>query len=235
MDISTGSYRRWTMTVLAAMGLLVACGSPTAPDTRVGYIALRIVCDGSGAAPLGCTAETFCSGLYRCPDPAADGRDVTRAAIWSSADDTIVRLVGPGLFDRVGTGNTVIYASTSGVSARAAQTVGVFDRTAPLPTNEIFGSVWESGKTPATGAINGAIVEVRNGQIAGQRAVSGVPPLLLPGFFGPFGGLGYFRILGVPTGTYTLRTTVTGYVAQERTIVVPASGSPVADFTMVHP
>jgi len=230
------SFVRWaTLLPVGALGLSLACGSPTSPDTRTGYIALRILCDESGAAPLRCLAETYCSGSYRCPDPQADGRDVTLAADWSSADGSIARLVSPGTFDAVGPGNTVIYASMSGVSVQAAQTVVVFDGTGPLPTNEIFGSVWEAGRTVATGAINGAVVEVLNGHVAGRTAISGVPPPLLPGFFGPFGGPGYYRVLGVPPGTYTLRATAAGYVSQERTVAVPARGSPSADFQMARP
>jgi hypothetical protein len=236
MAAHSPSFVRWAALLpVGALTLSLACGSPTSPDTRTGYIALRVLCDGSGAAPLRCLAETYCSGSHRCPDPQADGRDVTLAADWSSANGSIARLVSPGTFDGVGPGNTVIYASMAGVSVQAAQTVAVFDGAAPLPTNEIFGSVWEAGRTIATGALNGAVVEVLNGHVAGRTASSGVPPPLLPGFFGPFGGPGYYRVLGVPPGTYTLRATAAGYVSQDRTVTVPARGSPSADFQMARP
>ena len=220
--------------VMAAAGAALGCDSPVEPDSRTGYIALRIVCDGSAAAPLRCAAETYCSGLYRCPDPSAEGRNVTLEAAWSVADPAVARLTGPGRFEAAGPGDTVIYASLPGVSAQAVQPISVFEDTAPLPTNEIFGSVWEAGKTIATGAIDGATVDVLDGLVAGRSATSGVHPPLPPGFFGPFGGAGYYRILGVPPGTYILRVTATGFVPQERRITVPARGSPVADFRLAR-
>src|SRR5687768_15363007 len=186
--VSCGVGRTVVMAVLPV--LLLACDSPTAPDTRTGYMALRIVCDGSGNSPLVCKAETYCSGSYRCPNPEADGADATQLAAWSSADSNIARVVGPGKLEASGTGDTVLRAEMSGVSGPAVRTIAVFPGSAPLPTNEIFGSVWEQGKTPAAGAISGAVVEVLNGLVGGRTATSGVPPPLPPGFFGPFGGPG---------------------------------------------
>jgi len=219
---------------VVALGVALGCNSPTAPDRRTGYIALRILCDGSGAAPLACRAETYCSGLYRCPDPAADGRDVTSSAVWASADTTIARLAGVGLFEAGRPGDTVIRASVPELSSEAERTVAVFEGTGLLPTNEIFGSVYETGKTVATGAITGATVEVLNGHVAGRSVTSGVPPQLLPGFHGPFGGPGYYRVLGVPPGSYRLRVTAPGYISQERAVLVPAHGSPAADCQLVR-
>lgn len=228
------SFLIWTAALpAAALSLLAACDSPTRPDGRTGQISLAILCDGSGAAPLRCSATTYCAGSYPCPDLGAGGSDVTRSASWSSADASVARTIGPGVFDAVGPGDTVIHASL-GVISPAAQTISVFEGTAPLPTNEIFGTVWAAGQTPANGAISGADIEVLNGHIAGRTATSGVPPPLPPGFFGPFGGRGYFRILGVPPGAYTLRVVADGFVTQERTVVVPARGSPAADFEMVR-
>jgi hypothetical protein len=218
------------LTVLPA--LLLDCGSPTAPDSRQGFIALRIVCDGSATSPLVCRAETYCTGLYRCPDPAADGADATQRATWSSEDPTIVRVIRPGVVEAVASGDTVLVADLSGVGGPARRAVSVFPGTAPLPTSEIFGSVWEAGKTVATGALSGATVRVMNGIVAGRTATVGVPPALLPGYFGPFGGPGYYRILGVPAEAYQLQVSASGYVTEQRPVTVTTLGSSLADFQL---
>jgi hypothetical protein len=72
---------------------------------------------------------------------------------------------------------------------------------------------------------------VLDGLVANHAATSGVPPSLLPGYLGPFGGAGYYRILGVPPGTYHLRISKNGYASQERTVTVTI-GSPAADFQL---
>ena len=224
----------WSTVLSISVLSLSTCGSPTGPD-RTGYIGLRIVCDVSGASPLACRAETYCSGLYRCPDPAADGRNVTGAANWTSTDAGIVRMLEPGSFEAVGSGNTVINAMVPEAATRGFQTVAVFEGTAPLPTGEMSGRVYEAGRTVGTGAISGAVVEVRSGLFAGRTAVSGAPPSLLPGFLGREGGSGYYRFVGVPPGAYVLRTTMPGYVGQERTVVVTPSNSPLMDFPLARP
>jgi hypothetical protein len=232
-------FVRWPRLLsAAALTLSLACGSgsPTKPDGRTGYLALSIVCDGSGRILLRCSAATVCAGAYACPAPGP--REVTQEAAWSSADTGIARLVAPGTFEAAGLGDTVIYARIPGFFSglsEAQRTISVFEGTAPLPTNEIFGSVWEAGRTPATSTINGAVVEVLTGQVAGRTAISGVPPPLPPGFVGPFGGPGYYRILGVPPGTYGLRVVAAGYLSQERIVTVPANASPSANFEMARP
>ena len=97
--------------------------------------------------------------------------------------------------------------------------------TAPLPTQEIFGTVYRRGETPFAGAIDGAIVEIVGGMLGGRSVTSGVPPPLLPGYLGPFGGAGYYRLLGVPNGTYLIRVSKAGYVDQERTVTLPGPNS----------
>jgi hypothetical protein len=227
-------YEAATVIATAMCTLCLACTGPTTPDIRTGYVGLRIICDRFGRNPLVCRAETYCAGLYRCPDPKADGRDATGSATWTCDDDRVARVVGAGRVEAVGLGDTVIRARVPGLSDEAFQTVSVFAGPVPLPTNEIFGSVWESGKTPGASYISGAIVEVLDGLIAGRTATSGTPPPLLPGYLGPFGGPGYYRVLGVPPGTYTLRVTAISYAPQNRVVEVPARGSPNADFQLVR-
>lgn len=234
LDVQT--VRRVGAALCAALMMLwlSGCGSPTEPDSRTGFIGLRIACDGAGTAPLICRAETYCSGLYRCPDPSADGRDVTSSAVWASADTSVARITRPGVVEGTSIGSTVITASLVQPQSQAAQTVGVFDGTVALPTNEIFGSVYEAGKTTGTGAIDGATVVIQNGLVAGKAAVSGVPPTLPPGFVGPLGGAGYYRLLGVPPGVYTIVVTKSGFASQSRSVTVLARGSPSADFPLVR-
>ena len=75
------------------------------------------------------------------------------------------------------------------------------------------------------------MIQVLDGLVAGQTGTSGVPPTLLPGYLGPFGGPGYYRILGVPPGTYHLRIDKDGYASRDQTVTV-SSGSPDADFQL---
>jgi len=149
-------------------------------------------------------------------------QDITQSAEWVVADASVVRAVTPGVFAAVGNGHTFVHAIWRGLDSNdfAHTPLAVFPGTAPLRTYEIFGSVSQSGQTPSASPINGAVIEVVDGLAAGQTATSGVPPPLLPGYFGPFGGPGYYRILGVPSGTYRLRISKAGYASQERTVTV---------------
>jgi hypothetical protein len=135
----------------------------------------------------------------------------------------------------VAVGDTVIRAKlpgTLGVVGSAERPVSVFPGTPPLPTGEISGAVVEAGKTPFTGGISGALIEVLDGLIAGRTAKTGVPPELPPGFLGPFGGSEYYRILAVPPGRYHLHVSAQGFITEERVVsVLPHLGS-VVDFEL---
>ncbi|MBC7815996.1 MAG: hypothetical protein IAG10_03755 [Planctomycetaceae bacterium] len=72
-----------------------------------------------------------------------------------------------------------------------------------MPTSEISGGVYE-GVNASSGRIDGAVIEVLDGVRAGRTAVSGEPPVLLPGF-SSFASAGYYRIVGVPPGTFRVR------------------------------
>lgn len=218
----------WTAVGLAA--LLVACDAETpSGPTRYGVPLLAVSCSTAGVNPLLCANRISCGGPYPCA-PEVPTTDLTGQAIWESGNPAVVRIIEPGVVGAVGVGDTLVRARWQHYDAQ--RTVSVFAGTPPLPTNEIFGGVYEAGKTPATGAIVGATIEVIDGLLAGRSVTSGVPPPLLPGFFGPFGGPGYYRILGVPAGTYRLRVSMAGYVTQERDVTV-ADGSPSAEFQML--
>lgn len=210
-----------------AAAFLIACGdSPTNP-TRYGPHYLSISCDPTGRSPLICTARVFCS-LYPCPPGTPS--EVTTDAVWESADPAIVRALEPGSFVAVGPGDTLIRARWNG--GEGSRTVSVFPGLPPMPTHEIFGSVYEAGKTPATGPLTGATIEVLDGLLQGRTSTAGATPAYVPpGFPGPVVGLGYYRILAVPPGNYRLRVTVSGYGSQEQGVTV-STGSRSVDFQL---
>ena len=199
-----------------------ACDEDTPTGTRYNPPILHITCATSGLSPLICTAEEVCGG-YGCA-PGVGG-DVTSRATWSVDHPDIVRVIAPGRFVSVSDGDTVVRAlhATSGAAVRA---VSVINGSAPLPTFEIFGTIRD-----AAGPIDGALITILEGPLEGRMVTSGVPPPLIPGYAGPFGGTGYYRILGVPPGTYRLRVTKQGYRTEERDVAVTV-GSPSADFTL---
>jgi len=226
--------------VLMLFGLLplvLSCGSsPAAPcldqngrgDTRFNEIKLSCV---TTASQLQCQAVADIAGLYvYCPM----SEDVTQAADWTVGDGSVVRTLMPGVFAAVATGHTFVHATWHGLDSNdfGRNPVAVFPGTAPLPTYEVFGTVSQAGQTPSASPISGAVIQVLDGLVAGQMATSGVPPALLPGYLGPFGGQGYYRILGVPPGTYHLRISKDGYASQDRTVTV-STGSPSADFQLL--
>jgi len=92
----------------------------------------------------------------------------------------------------------------------------VFPETPPLPTYSIDGYIYE-GTPTAIVTLDGATVEVLNGVAAGRRALSGDPPLPLPGA-SPIAAPGLYQIHGVPNGTTRVRVTKEGYVDQEREV-----------------
>jgi len=217
---------RRTLVIAVAVALLRCGGAPTGPDWRRGPISLIMTCELTSPALL-CHAIVDC-GLYGCP--AGMPREVTDIATWTSDDTAIVRSVGGGRFEAVAPGDTVIHARWD---YNAQRTVAVFPGTSPLLTSEIVGSVYD-GPVPSTSAIDGAVVEVVSGAIAGRRAVSGTLPDRLPGFsVGPAAPApGSYRILGVPPGVFRLRVSKDGYVPQEREVTHTIFSSTAASFQL---
>jgi hypothetical protein len=137
------------------------------------------------------------------------------------------------MFTAVGTGDTVAVATWQNMftAYTAGQPVSVFPNTPPLPTHEIFGLVWQAGSTPASSYIDGAVIQILDGLVAGRMATSGGPTPALPGYI-VFDGTGRYHLLGVPPGTYHLQATRSGYVSQQVTVTVTGQGSPEADFQL---
>jgi hypothetical protein len=207
---------------LLVVAIGTACDGDSPTGTRYNPPILHITCATSGLSPLVCIAEDVCGG-YGCA-PGVGG-DVTARATWSVDHPDIVRVIAPGRLVAVSDGDTVVRAqhATSGGAARA---VSVIDGSAPLPTFEIFGTVRD-----ASGPLDGALVTIVDGPLGGRSVTSGVPPPLIPGYAGPFGGTGYYRLLGVPAGAYRLRVTKPGYRTEERDVAVTV-GSPSVDITL---
>ncbi len=227
--------RAW---LFGAVLACVTCGSPTTPCVdqngrgETALNELKVTC-GSGSSQMTCQAIADIAGLYvYCPKQQV----VTDAAQWIVDDSGIATVVAPGIFVAVSTGHTAIHAVWQGLDSNSfgRTPVAVLPGTPPIRTFEIFGSVSEAGQTPATSYISGAVVEITDGVLSGTISVSGVPPPLLPGYLGPFGGPGYFRILGVPPGAYHLRVTRNGYLTQERDVTVGTDGGAAADFQLVR-
>jgi hypothetical protein len=60
---------------------------------------------------------------------------------------------------------------------------------------------------------------VLDGLIAGRRATSSIPPLVPPGYFSRITGPGVYRLLAMPSGSYTLRVSRPGYLVEERQVI----------------
>ena len=191
-----------------------ACNSaPTTPE-RHGIPQIVVACDSPTTVSLtSCRATVYCS-LYSC-EPTIP-HDVTTAAEWTSDAPGIVRIASPGLLEAVSPGNTVVRAkwTYAGGPTSSFVSVAVFVGTAPLQTYEYEGNVYDGGGPPRT-PLNGALVEIVTGLVAGRQTVSGNPPDFLPGatILPPVPG--HYGFFGVPQGTYRLRVSKSGFLTQE--------------------
>jgi hypothetical protein len=207
------------MTLLA--GLLAGCGgdstnNPTAP-TGGGANFLMIDCDTSGV----CNAHV---GSHSPPG------DVTAEAEWTSVDSSIVRILSPGRLQAVRTGDTFVKVTWH--SSYGQQTVSVLPGTTPLPTYFIWGDAFETGKAPGTGLLDGVVIEILTGPLAGRRTVTGRPQSAPPGFSTGEPSPGRYTLYGIPPGVHRLRALKTGFRTQE-TEVSFKSSTPQASFEMV--
>jgi hypothetical protein len=225
--------------LISAVVICTGCGSPTTPcvdqygrgNTMLNDVAVHCASDG---VQLDCGAQADIAGLYvYCPQQQV----VTTEAQWLVGDSAIVATVAPGVFTAVSPGHTFIHAVWQRIDSGNTP-VAVFAGTPLVMTGQISGHVSESGQAAP---IDGAVVEVTNGLIAGTTSTSGVRPPSVPGYADyVFQGPGFYLIEGMPSGTYHLRITKSGYVSQERdvTLGVPngAAGGPTApvDFQLVR-
>jgi hypothetical protein len=214
---------------------LSACGGPSAPtsctdalgrgQTALNFLTLECATVGT---MLNCQSTASISGLYvYCPR----SEDVTTLAEWTVGDPAVLKVTAPGVFAATGVGQTFVRATWHGIDG-GMRPVAVYPSTPPLPTGELDGTVYEEGQTIAAGAIDGASVEILDGLVAGQKVLSGVPPPLPPGFLGPFGGRGYYRLVGVPPGKYSARISKDGFVPQERTFTITGNGARILDIPL---
>jgi len=223
--------------LLVGAGLVFTCHSAcssTAPSCtdqfgrgNTGLYDLSISCSPS-SSNLHCQAIASSVGFYGCPSQ----QDVTASVNWTSGDPTIITSTGLGMFAAVGIGDTFVLATFAGQSRM--RPVSVFPNMPPLPTYEISGSVFQAGSTSGSSPIDGAVIQILDGLVAGRMATSSQPPPPLPGYSGGAGGRGFYRLLGVPPGTYHLQVTKSGYVSQQGSVTVTAgSGSgPIMDFPL---
>ncbi len=222
--------RSLTVTAAAALVGAVACDrTPTSPDFRTGLVALSIDCADADGEPLVCRARTYCTGLYRCPDPSADGADVTLGSTWTLEHPGVARQIAPGTFVMVAPGNSVISATFTPTILSSRPVVALLGL-GLRPSLEITGSVAELPTGPPTVfppylPIRDALVRIVSGPFAGRTATTDVPPLAVPpGFVPGLVGSGRFRILGVPPGTYELRASATGFQPRQATTIKTAQG-----------
>jgi hypothetical protein len=150
-------------------------------------------------------------------------QDVTASANWTVGDATIIRSNGQGVFTAVATGDTFVQATFGAIQSNM-RPVSVFPNTPPLPTYEIWGSI----------DLPGAVFQILDGLVAGRMATSGEPPPPLPGYSGLFGGPNFYRLLGVPPGTYHFQVTRSGYMSQQGTVAVDGPGGSQLNLSL-HP
>lgn len=191
--------------------LVLSCGdSPTRPE-RHGTPQLLILCEPANVPLTTCRATVRC-WLYPCAPGTPT--DVTTVATWSTDNEHVIRVSGPGRLESTGPGDTLVRASWS--QTGHWRPISVFPGTSPLPTYSIEGYIYE-GTPTARVPLDGATVEVLNGVVSGRTALSGAPPALLPGVT-PFTAPGLYRIPGVPDGTFRIRVTKEGYFEQDREV-----------------
>jgi len=136
---------------------------------------------------------------------------VTQAATWSVDDPSVATIVAPGIVQSVGVGHTLIRVSWSYTSYW--RPIAVFAGTAPLPTYEYEGMIYDGAAPPRT-PLDGALVEILDGLVAGRNTMSGALPESFPGAL-LHAMPGHYAFFGVPEGTYRLRVSRSGYVTQE--------------------
>ncbi len=195
---------------------------------ETGFNLLTLECSTIGSR-LQCRSVASIHGSYvYCPM----SEDATSSAVWTAGDAGVLRSFAPGVFEAAGIGDTFVRATWRNIDS-AMRPVSVFTGTPPLTTGEIRGAVYPMGQMMATAAINGAVVEILDGLVAGRSSITGVPPPLLAGWSPAAIAPGFYRLMGLPAGTYRLRVRKDGYVSQERDVTITGSGGgPLINFQL---
>jgi len=191
----------------------VACGStPTAPE-RHGIPQVHLVCTVVSDTATVCRAPITCE-LYPCASGTPS--DVTQVADWKTDDPSVATVVGPGIVTSAGVGNTVLRVAWKDTNFTTTYfiPIAVFTGTAPLLTYEYEGTIYDGGGPPRT-PLNGALVEILTGLVAGRQTISGNQPDSFPGATIPPRTAGHYAFFGIPSGTYRLRVSKPGFVTQE--------------------
>jgi hypothetical protein len=134
-------------------------------------------------------------------------------------DPTVTVATGNGVVTAVNPGKTNLHALflfQGRIATTNSQRIGVFAGTAPLPLQDLSGSVYD-GPTPAVGPIDDATVQITAGLLQGLTTVTDHAPTVL--FVSPGG----YLFLDVPPGVMTLRVSHPGYVTVEREIQTPGN------------
>lgn len=219
--------RRRAAAAAASLILFASACGPTRPtDTRTSPPLLSIGCETAFTPVLSCRATVSCAGWYPCAEGVPVG-DVTQLATWAVGDPSIAELVDRGRVRGVGIGHTTFGLSDPRFDRMSGyaqpKTIAVFPGRPVVETVTLQIRVSERGTVQQP--IEGALAEILDGPLIGERSKGGARPEGLPGFEWRTDPRSHeIWFFGVPRGdTVRLRVSKLGYVAEDFQIVIGAS------------